>query len=388
MNQALKSFLDRLEQPSTAFGGRGEMALVLAVLPLAFLHTLLDSLYGVRAVPGQSPLYLLLLSGFSAVALCSVLLLATPAGERRVRRLLERQRLLPLAALPAAYIGSYLLLLWLLGLPQLHTQALAMLKRPFSQLPLPVFLALAAALLTAGPYAALKLAMRRAAAAPEAERFFGVRELGCVLLAAAPFFLLQRHLPLVWCFTTPAAVVVMVYGTGLGREAFGLSFVPRSGRDLLLTLALLAAGVVFFLLLVAVSGRITYTGRLWASPWPTIYNAAFMWLMIVGISEEVIFRSGLLTMVAAYVGRLAAKKPGAAGAAAGSFLSSRSWLAAVLITSVLFGVVHLGRGPAFAALAFIASLLHGLAFVAGRSLAGPVLLHGILNVLILRNFQL
>ena len=39
-------------------------------------------------------------------------------------------------------------------------------------------------------------------------------------------------------------------------------------------------------------------------------------------------------------------------------------------------------------LAFLASLLYGLAFAGGKSLFGPVLLHGLLNVLILKNFQL
>ena len=85
--------LSQFESPTPLYSGRGETALALAVLPLAFLHTLLECLYGSRAIPGQPWPYMLLLSGFSAVALGAVLFLATPAGDRLVRRLLAAKRL-------------------------------------------------------------------------------------------------------------------------------------------------------------------------------------------------------------------------------------------------------------------------------------------------------
>lgn len=376
------TFLNRIEEPTPTYSGRGEMALALVVLPLAFLHLLLQGLYGSRAVPGEPWPYLLLHAGFGAVALDSVLLLATPWGGRLIRGLLEQRRLFLLAALPAAYTAIYLLLLRLLGLPQLHSHALAMVKPPWSQLPLLLFLFLSALLLTAGLYAGLRLALRSAAAA--AERGFRLRQLGCVAVAVLPYLLLQEHLPLVWCFTTPAAVLVMVYATGLGREYFGFSLVPRSRREFGTVLLLLAAGLSLFLLIASLSGSIRYTGTLWRSGWIAQYNAAFMWLTIVGISEEVIFRCGLLTLIAVWI----ARKPVAGATDRASFWSRHPRLGAVLLTSVLFGVAHLYRGPLFASLAFIASLLYGLSFVAGKSLSGPVLLHGVLNVLILRNFQL
>ena len=119
--------LSQFETPPPPYSGRGETALALAVLPLAFLHSLLESLYGSRAIPGQPWPYILLLAAFSAVALTSVLFLATPPGERRIRQLLADRRLLFVAALPVAYVGLYLLAAggcW--ALPQLYTHALAM----------------------------------------------------------------------------------------------------------------------------------------------------------------------------------------------------------------------------------------------------------------------
>ena len=374
--------LSQFESPTPLYSGRGETALALAVLPLAFFHTLLECLSGSRAIPGQPWPYMLLLSGFSAVALGAVLFLATPAGDRLVRRLLAAKRLFCLSVLPVVYVGCYLLLLRLLNLPQLYTHALAMQRRPWSSLSLPVFLALAAVLLTAGCYAGLRLASRDAAATPPADRFFGWRQLCWVLPAVIPYLILQRHLPLLWCFTTPVAVLVMIYATGLGREYFGFSLVPRSLREFLTVLVLLAVGLSAFLLITMLSGSIAYTGTLWNSDWITWYKAAFMWLVIVGISEEVIFRCGILTLIAAYMDRRTKKTDSPA------LWGHYPRLGAVLLTSVLFGVAHLYRGVTFAMLAFIASLLYSLSFVIGKSLSGPVLLHGILNVLILRNFQL
>ena len=372
--------LSQFETPTPPYSGRGETALALTVLPLAFLHSLLESLYGARAIPGQPWPYMLLLAAFSAIALCSVLFLATPPGERRIRQLLADRRLLFVAALPVAYVGLYLLLLWLLGLPQLYTHALAMTRQPWSRLPAPVFLVLAGSLLTAGFYGGLRLALRHASAV-NSERYFGWRQLGFVAGAVLPYLLLQQQLPLLWCFTTPVAVVVMVYATGLGREYFSFSLVPRSLREFLQVLLLLVVGLAAFLLITLLSGSITYTGILWNSDWATQYKATFMWLVIVGISEEVIFRCGILTLIAVALARRA-KKSGA------GVWGDYPRLSAVLLTSVLFGVAHLYRGVTFATLAFIASLLYSLSFVVGKSLSGPVLLHGVLNVLILRNFQL
>ena len=367
----LQRLLAHIETPIQPYTGSGETALAVAILPLAFVYKLLDCLYGRQPIPGQPWLYMVLLSAFTAAAFSSVFFLATPVGEHWIKRMLVNRRAYRLAALPILFTGFFLFVLWLLDLPQLHTHALAMIANPWAQLPLPVFLFLAALFLVAGLSAGLRLM------GPPTQSF-SLRQLGCVLLATLPYLLLQEQLPLLWCFTTPVALLVLVYGTGLGREYFGYSLVPRSMQEALGVSLLLVGGLLLFLLTTFWAGTITYTGGLWHTSFATLYDSVFVWLLIVGISEEVIFRCGVLTLIAAL---LAKKTP-------------RNWwgnhprLSAVLITSALFALSHLFRGATLFFLSFLASLLYGFAFVAGKSLFGPVLLHGLLNVLVLMNFHL
>ena len=82
---------------------------------------------------------------------------------------------------------------------------------------------------------------------------------------------------------------------GLGREYFGYSFVPRSLREALGVILLLVCGLLLFLLTTLWAGTITYTGGLWHSPWAElVYDSLFMMVLVVGISEEVIFRCGVV----------------------------------------------------------------------------------------------
>ncbi len=67
---------------------------------------------------------------------------------------------------------------------------------------------------------------------------------------------------------------------------------------------------------------------------------------------------------------------------------NRPRTAALLLISVLFGLAHFPHGLLLVLLAAAASLLYGLAFVAGQSLFGPVLLHGLLNILIMMNYRI
>jgi len=370
--------LRHIEEPPAQFRLKGDLPLSLLVVILAFVFQTLDMLYGKSGTPGESPAYVTLLSAFTGIAFASVLVAATPFGERQIRKLLAGRRgTALLCALPILYTGLFLLVLWLGGFPELHFAALKKVTGVWARLPLPAFLAIAAALLYGGFHTGLALA-RREAKKTAGPSHFGMRQFGCVLVTAVPYLVLQEVLPLLWCFSTPAALVVMVYGTGLGREYFGFTFLPRSRREAGFVVLLLLSGLVLFLSTNFLVGGISYTGELWKMTGVQIYTFSFMMLFIVGISEEVIFRCGVLTLFATYLGR---------------FGGNRWWgrhprTAAVIATSALFGVAHFPHGPLMIFLAFLASLLYGLAFVGGRSLFGPVLLHGLLNVLILKNFQL
>ena len=368
--------LQHIEQPTPPYAVKGETALAFAILPLAFAFQLLDSLYDKSFSAGQSLSYVVILALFTAVAFSSVFALATPPGERWVRRMLAGKRTTAyLAALPLLYVGLYLLTLWAGGFPELYTAALKKITDPWSRLPLPLFFAVAAILLYGCFRGGLALARRADTNAAELSPHFGWRQFGCVLFTAFPYLVLQEVLPLLWCFSTPAALIVMMYGTGLGREYFGFTFMPRSRKEALFVAMLLISGLMLFLATNFIVGGIAYTGGLWQMPWWKVYTSTFMMLFIVGISEEVIFRCGILTLFASLLARFPSKG-----------CCPRS--AAAVATSLLFGIAHFPHGPLLMFLAFLASLLYGLAFVGGKSLFGPVLLHGLLNVLLLKNFQL
>jgi membrane protease YdiL (CAAX protease family) len=377
-SQFVSRLLHHIEEPPSSYRLKGEWALTVLIVPLTFVFQYFDLLYGKSGSPGDSPTYVLLLSVFTAVAFAGVFLIATPAADRQLRKLLADPRGTAfLCALPILYTGLFLLVLWLGGFDELQSAALKKVTGIWARLPLPLFLATAAVLLYGGAQGGLALA-RRATKKAAGSSQFGLRQFGCVLVTAVPYLVLQEVLPLLWCFSTPAALIVMVYGTGLGREYFGFTFLPRSRREAGFVVLLLVGGLLLFLATNFIVGGITYTGELWRMTGAKIYMFSFMMLLIVGISEEVIFRCGVLMLFATYLGH----------AGAGRWWGRHPRTAAVIVTSALFGVAHFPHGPLMIFLAFLASLLYGLAFVGGRSLFGPVLLHGLLNVLILKNFQL
>ena len=374
-------FTRHVEAPVPAYSGRGEVALAMLILPLTFLYKVLDCLYGKNAIPGQSWPYILLLSVFTALAFSSVFWLATRPGANWIVSMLSAGKLGWLAALPVLYVGSFMLIVWGLGLPEFSTHVLPMrTAEPWTGLHYPLFLCIATFLLGAGFWAGLSLADKAARLRQSNLQSIplGWRDLACAVLSTLPFLVLQEQLPLLWCFTTPVAVIVMVYASGLGREYFCFSFVPRSWGETGFILLLMFAGIFIFLVFAFLAGSITYTGDLWRREWQQLFDVFFTNLLIVGVSEEILFRSAILTFFMVQLQKLPQF---------GSNLS-KSKLLTVGLVSLLFGLAHFPHGLLFSFLAFWASLLYGLAFVAGKSLFGPVLLHGLLNVLVLMNFHL
>lgn len=373
-------FTRHVEAPVPAYSGRGEVALAVLILPLTFLYKVLDCLYGKNAISGQSWVYILLLSVFTAFAFSSVFWLATRPGTKWIRRMLGAGKLGWLAALPVLYVGSFVLIVWGLGLPEFSTQILPMRSEPWIGLSYPLFLCIVAFLLGGGFWAGLSLADKAARLRQSNLQSIplGWRDLACAVLSTLPFLVLQEQLPLLWCFTTPVAVIVMVFASGLGREYFCFSFVPRSWSETGFILLLMTVGVLFFLIVTFLTGSIRYTGSLWTIPWRQLFDVLFTNLFIVGVSEEILFRSAILNFFMVQLQKLPQF---------GSNMS-KSKLITVGLVSLLFGLVHFPHGLLFSFLAFWASLLYGLAFVAGKSLFGPVLLHGLLNVLVLMNFHL
>ena len=368
MNALLSGWLQKIEQPAAAFTGRGELVLAFVAMGLGMLHAALNALYGKTPVPAPATSYLFLLALFSGLAYSSVFFLATSQGSRVIMDALQRRKEAWLAALPPLFVALFLGLAFAVDSTTLAAHGF---KRYFTEYPgLPVFLFLpiAGAALWAGAYGGLRLSA--AISRKQREPHLNIRHFGAVAVAVLPYLILQEFLPVLWCFATPVALMVLVYASRLGREHFFFSFLPRAPRDIAAVAALTGVGLLLFLASTFVLGTIRYTGDLWRTPPFTLFDSVFMWIFVVGISEEVIFRCGLMILIANWL----AKK------------TRRPYLAAVIFTSCLFGLAHVFRGSTLFLLSFLASMLYGLMFVYGKSLFGPVLLHGILNILVLMNF--
>lgn len=95
----------------------------------------------------------------------------------------------------------------------------------------------------------------------------------------------------------------------------------------------------------------------WILAWFLAYN-----LLVTCVTEEAFFRGLLLE-------RMASAMQGWRGGAA----------LALSISSVLFGLAHLGGGPLLALLAAIAGLHYGLAYLVSKRIEGAILTHFALN---------
>ena len=369
----LQRFISLLEAPTPAFPHRAELFLALAMLPLSFLYKMLDLQFGKNAIAAGPTLYLVIVSLFTAFAFCSLFFLATSWGNRWVNSCLQKGRSHLLASIPAATLVLFFAVLWTLQLPELFTHALARIPSFCLSVPWPLLVASAALVLFCSLYAGIRTSIRFSSP----NRRFTFRQFTITLLSVLPFLLLQDFLPIVWCFSTPAAVIVLVFSSGLGRSHFNFSFVPRSWVEVEQAVLLIAVGLVLFLLFAQFAGSVVYTGGIFRAPAVELFDSVFVWVFIVGISEEIIFRCGLLTFVADAFARNSSN----------SWFSSYPRLSAILLISLLFGLSHLFRGMTLFFLSILASLLYGLSFALGKNLFGPVLLHGILNVLVMMNFS-
>lgn len=121
----------------------------------------------------------------------------------------------------------------------------------------------------------------------------------------------------------------------------------------------IASGTVVIVLTAAWSvGYIRFDPK-----WPTIAPAHLAAnLLFVCVAEESFFRGLLQDRLARALSRW----------------KCGSWLA-VILTSVLFGVAHLGKGPVMAALATLAGLGYGLAYARTNRIEPAVLTHFAVN---------
>jgi membrane protease YdiL (CAAX protease family) len=177
-------------------------------------------------------------------------------------------------------------------------------------------------------------------------------------------------------------ILVMVYGSGLGREHFGYSFAAQPKDWLVFGVLILA--VLILLVPLAVGSGFVQPALVQSQFSPLKLGVYFvLFTFRVAIFEEVFFRSGVMVLLRDCLsgGRKihAMRSPQLT-----LFLSA-------LGCSLLFGLSHIGNAPGtnalslwqyrglYIALASSASMLYAIAFAKTNRLAIPILVHGFVD---------
>ncbi|WP_404790830.1 lysostaphin resistance A-like protein [Altericista sp. CCNU0014] len=188
-------------------------------------------------------------------------------------------------------------------------------------------------------------------------------------------------------------VLVVVYGSGLGREHFGYSFAMQ--RQDWPVLAALLLSVIFALVpLAIVSGFVQ--PALDQNQFGPLRSLAYFVLFAfrVGIFEEVFFRSGVMVLLRDCLGRGSTRWAIGGGQKLRAKSSPQTilWLSAIGC-SVLFGLSHIGNESGtnplalwqyrglYIVLATSASLFYSIAFAKTNRLAVPILVHGFVDTI-------
>jgi membrane protease YdiL (CAAX protease family) len=199
-----------------------------------------------------------------------------------------------------------------------------------------------------------------------------------VLCAAVIYWVSTPSLTFGVFISVDLFILVLVYGTGLGREHFGYSFQmrPYDWRALAQTLAIALLVLVPLALL---SGFVQPQRADLSLPKLLSYFTLFT--LRVGVFEEVFFRSGLMVLLRDQLlnkGR--------------DHLSPQqiTWFS-TLGCSVLFGLVHIGNEAGastlapwfykglYILLATTASMFYAIAFARSNRLAPAILIHGFID---------
>ncbi|WP_299044569.1 CPBP family intramembrane glutamic endopeptidase [uncultured Thermosynechococcus sp.] len=178
-------------------------------------------------------------------------------------------------------------------------------------------------------------------------------------------------------------ILVIIFGSGLGRSHFGYSFEPRR-RDARLLGGMFLAALITMVPLGSLLGFLPLAQfNLTPSPLQVfVYSTLFV--LRVGIFEEVLFRSGLMIFVRDLLQQAGGDRQRAAVIAWG----------AILICSLVFGIVHMGNQPnaniqlpllvyrgVYVLMATFASLFYCFTFACTQRLWAGVILHGLVDAI-------
>ncbi len=174
-------------------------------------------------------------------------------------------------------------------------------------------------------------------------------------------------------------IVVVMYGTGLGREHFGYSFQVRL-MDLKYYLKITAIACI---VLIPLTLGLQFNRPLSGIPSPMeIVTYLILFSFRVGVMEEILFRSGLMVFVRDSLYRWQ-KAPQS---------QNQLVIMSTVITAIIFGVFHFGNNPGdgsllselefkavYIFLGSIAATFYGLAFGETNRLWCSVFLHGLID---------
>jgi membrane protease YdiL (CAAX protease family) len=173
-------------------------------------------------------------------------------------------------------------------------------------------------------------------------------------------------------------ILVLVYGTGLGREQFGYSFQMRP-YDWWVLAQTLAIALLILVPLALLSGFVQ-PQRAEASL-PKLLSYFVLFTLRVGVFEEVFFRSGIMVLL----------RDQLLSRGRDRFSPQQiTWFSA-LGCSVLFGLVHIGNEAGastlapwlykglYILLATTASMFYAIAFARSNRLAPAILIHGFID---------
>lgn len=178
-------------------------------------------------------------------------------------------------------------------------------------------------------------------------------------------------------------IVVIIFGSGLGRSHFGYSFEPR-WRDARLLGGMFLAALLTMVPLGSLLGFLPLAEfNLTPSPLE-VFVYVTLFAMRVGIFEEVLFRSGLMILVRDLLQHYGGDRQRPVVIAWG----------AILICSLLFGILHGGNEPnadiqlplmayraVYIVMATLASLFYCFTFACTQRLWAGVFLHGLVDAI-------
>ncbi|MBD3351577.1 MAG: CPBP family intramembrane metalloprotease [Candidatus Lokiarchaeota archaeon] len=206
-------------------------------------------------------------------------------------------------------------------------------------------------------------------------------------LGAGIVILYQQVLSLAWCFSLPIAAIIIFTTTGLGRFHLHFTFVPNSGKEVVELINTVLFTIVTFIP-IAILVKFIDPTQCWQPnvPAATFINYMGNWIYVVGISEEFIFRCGVLIFLRDWIKHWSVERAWNKKGGVLAKVAKYPTTTALILASVIFGLAHATKGWNYAFLAILAGFIYGIPFCKNKNLFGAILLHALVDVIAVAYF--